>query len=190
MEKATARREVQRRLRNLTPEERHEASERIRRHLASLPEFQRATTVMLFVALPDEVETLGIIRDAIAAGKRVVVPKINTRRRTMEAHLIEKPQRDLAPGAMGILEPTDRPVVPHDQIDLVVVPARAFDKEGNRLGRGAGYYDRYMARPGFRALRCGIAHSCQVLQAVPHGPTDLPVHLLITEEGILSFRHP
>ena len=188
MEKAAARREIKRRLRNLTPRQRHEASERIRQNLAALPEYQRAATVMLFVALPDEIETLPIIRDALAAGKRVVLPKVDTRHHTMEAHLIEDPDRDLAPGAMGILEPRDCPTVPHDQVDLVVVPARGFDRQGNRLGRGAGYYDRYMSRPGFRAVRCGVAHSLQVLDHLPHDPHDLPVDILVTEQGAMRFR--
>jgi len=62
-----------------------------------------------------------------------------------------------------------------------VIGARGFDREGNRIGRGGGHYDRYMSHPDFRATRCGIAFSAQVLDAVPHAAHDLPVEVLVTE---------
>ncbi len=94
---------------------------------------------------------------------------------------------DLVPGVFGILEPRGSEVVEPGAIDFVLVPARGFDRAGNRLGRGGGYYDRYMAHPDFRAIRCGIAYSAQVLPAIPHDAHDLPVHVLVTESGVLRF---
>ena len=187
MEKAQAREEIARRLARLSAEARREASARIRCHVADLPEFQRARTVLLFVSIADEVDTLPIIADALALEKTVAVPKVDRQRKAMDAHLLCDLERDLVPGVFGIPEPRGSAIIAPEAIDFVLVPARGFDRHGNRLGRGGGYYDRYMASPGFRAVRCGIAFSAQVLDELPHTPSDLPVHLLVTEEGPLRF---
>ena len=142
---------------------------------------------MFFVSLPDEVYTLPMIADAMAAGKAAVVPKVDLREKRMDARLLSDVEHDLAPGAFGIPEPADCEVVEPTAIDLVIVPARGFDRAGNRLGRGGGYYDRYMSQPGFRATRCGIAFAAQILDTLPHDAHDLPVDLLLTEDGILRF---
>jgi len=187
VEKAQAREEVRRRIRALSREQRREASARIRRRVAELPEFLDAATIMLFVSLPDEVYTLPIITDAMAAGKTVVLPKVDKEARRMDARVLTDVEHDLVPGVFGIPEPVDCEIAPASAIDLVFVPARAFDRSGNRLGRGAGYYDRYMSAPAFRATRCGIAFAAQVLDAVPHDSHDLPVQLLVTEDEVLRF---
>jgi len=187
VEKAQAREEIARRLAALSAEQRREASARIRQLIADLPEFQRARTVLLFVSLPDEADTLGIIADALAAGKAVAVPKVDRKRRVMDACRLHTLERGLAPGVFGIPEPRATEVVEPAAIDFVLVPARGFDRAGNRLGRGGGYYDRYMAQPGFPAVRCGIGFAAQVLDAIPRDTHDLPVHVLVTESGALRF---
>lgn len=171
----------------MTPEQRAEAGERIRRRLADLPEWRDAATVLLFLSMPDEVDTLPIVRDALAAGKNVAVPKVDARRTVMDARVLRDLDRDVAPGVYGILEPVVSEVVEPAAIDFCLVPARGFDRHGNRLGRGGGYYDRYMSHPDFRALRCGIAFAAQLLDDLPHDQTDLPVHLLVTEEGTVRL---
>ncbi|MFP4056972.1 MAG: 5-formyltetrahydrofolate cyclo-ligase [Candidatus Brocadiia bacterium] len=171
----------------MSPQQRREASDRIRQRLAELPEWRDAATVLLFLAMPDEVHTLPIVRDALGGGKTVAVPKVDTRRKTMDARRLGDLESDLAPGVFGILEPVASDVVEPGAIDFALVPGRAFDPQGNRLGRGGGYYDRYMARGGFRATRCAVAFACQLLDRVPHDATDLPIHLLVTEAQTLRF---
>jgi 5-formyltetrahydrofolate cyclo-ligase len=187
VEKAQARKTIQQRIERLSTEDKRQASERVRERLADLPEFQQARSVLLFVSIADEVDTLPIIRDALAAGKHVAVPKVDVQAKAMDARRLRDLDQDIAPGVFGILEPQSSEVVPPRQIDFILVPARGFDREGNRLGRGGGYYDRYMSQPGFDAWRCGVAFACQVLDAVPHDETDLPVHLLVTDEDVLRF---
>lgn len=185
MEKAQAREEIARRLARLSPEERRAASESIRRTIAALPELQRARTALMFLSIADEVDTFPIIADALAAGKTVAVPRVDRKAKTMHAVVLRDLERGLAPGVFGILEPTGSDLLPPGEIDFVLVPARGFDLAGNRLGRGGGYYDRYMAHPDFRAVRCGIAFAAQVLHAIPHTAHDLPVHILVTQEGVV-----
>jgi 5-formyltetrahydrofolate cyclo-ligase len=88
---------------------------------------------------------------------------------------------DLVPGAQGMLEPTaDSPRVGPA---AVVVPGRAFDRTGHRLGRGAGHYDRALAAFPPDVLRVGYAFSLQCVEAFPVEPHDQPVHVLVTEDG-------
>jgi len=188
VEKAQAREEIARRLARLTPAQRREASERIRRFVAELPELRRAKTVLMFLSIADEVDTFPIISDALAAGKAIAVPKVDRRRKTMNAVALRDLASDLVPGVFGILEPRGSEVVAPGEIDFVLVPARGYDREGNRIGRGGGYYDRYMSHPDFHATRCGIAFSAQVLDAVPHAAHDLPVEVLVTEHGAVKWR--
>jgi 5-formyltetrahydrofolate cyclo-ligase len=228
VEKAQAREEIARRLAGLSAECRREASECIRRLVAELPELRRARTVLMFLSIADEVDTFPIIADALAAGKAVAVPKVDRKRKAMDACRLRPEQvasgkcqvasgkcqvaseergqealglslatghsplatLDLAPGVFGILEPAGNETVEPGSIDFLLVPARGFDRQGNRLGRGGGYYDRYMSHPDFRATRCGVAYSAQVLDAIPHDAHDLPVHILVTESGVLRFGGP
>jgi 5-formyltetrahydrofolate cyclo-ligase len=164
-----------------------DAGNEILAHVLALPEFTEANTVLLFVPLPDEVDVIPIINHALDARKTVAVPKVDLRGRRMRAVVLRDPGRDLRVGPYGIPEPQFTKTVQPEAIDFVLVPARGFDRHGNRLGRGAGYYDRYMAQSGFRATRCGVALAAQVLDQVPHTLRDLPVHLLVTEEGVLRF---
>ena len=180
MEKAEARREIKRRIAALSAAERRAKSLRISERLAADPHFSSARVVMLFASMPDEADTLPIIKAALAAGKTVVLPKVNEQTRDMAACPIEDVAADTASGTYGILEPHSDPV-DVSAIDFCLVPARAFDRAGARLGRGAGYYDRFMADPQFRAFRCGIAFHEQVLDEVPRDSHDLPVQLIITD---------
>jgi 5-formyltetrahydrofolate cyclo-ligase len=183
MEKAEARREVERRIAALTAEQRADASARIRQRIAELREFLRARTVMMFATMPDEVDTLPIIEDALAAGKTVVLPHVNRGVGEMDARVVRDVARDLVLGTFGIPEPRDCPVAGPDSIDFVLVPGRAFDRQGNRLGRGGGYYDRFLAR--IDAVRCGCVFAAQVLDAVPHAEHDLPVDVIVTEDVVI-----
>ena len=93
----------------------------------------------------------------------------------------------LRKGEYDIPEPdTDERCSP-PELDVVLLPGRAFDRNGNRLGRGAGFYDRFMAADGFRAVRCGLAFACQLLPEIPHDETDLPAHVLVTEYETIRF---
>jgi len=153
-----------------------------------LEEVARARRVMVFISMPDELDMRPVIEGLLASGKEVYAPKTTARPRTMTACRLRR-MEDLRTGAFGILEPpADEPCAPGG-LDLVFAPAQAFDRRGNRLGKGAGYYDRFMSTPGFRAARVGIGFRCQVVDAVPHDAHDVPVEAIVTADGALRLRN-
>ncbi len=91
--------------------------------------------------------------------------------------------RELAPGKWGIPEPVMKIPVPSQKIDLVLVPGIAFDRRGNRLGRGGGYFDRFLSSIPQRIRKVALAYSFQIVERVPVTPQDVPVDEVITEEG-------
>ena len=186
MEKKEARRQVRQAIGRLTAAERAEKSAAIRRRLNALPELRRAQAVMGFLPMSDELDPQPILADLLAAGKRVYVPRTFVRqRRMLPVRLLDLGK--LRSGEFDILEPETEETCGVDELDFVLVPGRAFDRKGNRLGRGAGFYDGFMAQEGFRAIRCGVAFACQVLDEIPHTENDLPVTVLVTEDATLHF---
>jgi 5-formyltetrahydrofolate cyclo-ligase len=171
----------------LSPQEIRRRSAAACSHLFSLPEMRAAAVVMFFVSFGSEVETGEMIERALEAGKRVAAPRADPETRRLEPGEIQDLERDLAPGAHGILEPkAGRPKVGLEEIDVVVVPAAAWGEDGYRVGYGGGYYDRFLARLG-RARRVGLGLEVQVVEAVPHGGSDLPVEVLVTDKGVRRF---
>jgi 5-formyltetrahydrofolate cyclo-ligase len=94
---------------------------------------------------------------------------------------------DLVVSGMGIREPITGIPFPISLIDLVIVPGLGFDEFGGRLGRGRGFYDRFLAHPDFRGVACGLAFEQQLLPSVPVGPLDRRVDMLVTEESVRRF---
>ncbi len=188
MEKAEARRRIKLTVAGIAPEQRRECSAAAACRLIEMPEYRQAEVVMLFVSMPDEIDTGRIITQALEDGKRVAAPKVNRTARSMDALEITDPAAQLRPAAMGIRTPVTNRIFPAEELDFVLVPARAVDVQGRRLGRGGGYYDRYMSRPGFRAFKCVYIYDVQALGSVPCNDHDVPVDASVTEKRVLRFR--
>lgn len=188
MEKTEARRHVELIVAGIAPEQRRECSAAAAGRLIEMPEYRRAKVMMVFVSMPDEVDTSRIIAQALEDGKRVAAPKVNHTAHSMDAFEITDPATELRPAAMGILTPVTNRIVPAEELDFVLVPARAVDMQGRRLGRGGGYYDQYMSRDGFRAFKCVYIYDVQVLGSVPCTDHDVPVDASVTEKRVLRFR--
>ena len=93
----------------------------------------------------------------------------------------------LVEGRFGIREPGSGSPRPFEDIDLIVVPALAYDRTGGRLGRGGGFYDRFLARDDMRAVRCGLGFDEQVTEQLPTHAHDLPVAIVVTDRQVLRF---
>jgi 5-formyltetrahydrofolate cyclo-ligase len=164
----------------MTAEQRRAASEAVRARLDALPELRAARSVMAFISLPDELDMDPVLADLLAQGKSLYVPRTFVSQKRMVPVRL-RDLRQLRLGEYGIREPDSAETGAVAELDLVIVPGRAFDREGNRCGRGGGFYDAFLSRPDFRAFRCAVAFDCQLLPAVPHDDTDVPVDAIVTE---------
>ncbi len=97
---------------------------------------------------------------------------------------------ELVPGTWGILEPPEnsRKVVPAEEIDLAVVPGLAFDRQFNRLGYGAGYYDRFLPKLKKNAVKAGICYSIQLIDQIPVEAFDIAMDIIVTDTEVLVRR--
>ena len=154
----------------------------IKGKLFNLEEYKKARVVMFYVSLKDEVDTLTMIDEALKAGKRVAVPVILKEEKRLIAGEIHNRLEDLESQHFGIYQPRQDRVkeVPLDDIDLVVVPGVAFDRKNIRLGRGHGYYDRFLSGLPKRTRTIGLAFDFQVLENLPQDPHDIPVSKIVS----------
>ncbi len=158
------------------------------RRLLARPEYRRARILFCYLDADNEVETGEIIRTALEKKKLVAVPLVEEQSGTLRAVPIRDLDRDLSPGFRGIREPVDRksPGLDPRDIDLAIVPGTAFDRAGNRLGRGGGYYDRFLPRLRRTACRLGVAFECQMAEVIVPQPHDQAMDMIITEERVIG----
>jgi 5-formyltetrahydrofolate cyclo-ligase len=176
--KKKIREEVLKKLENHKEEERLHKSSKIAKKLFLLKEFLKAKTVLFYLSFDGEVDTLRMIRDTIKQGKKVAVPVILREKREMFPSLLKDLDAELKIGPYGVLHPKEEYIrpIPPEIIDLVIVPGLAFDEAGNRLGRGMGYYDRFLSRLPKDVSTVGLAFDFQVIDDFPPlEPHDLSV---------------
>lgn len=150
--------------------------------LCALPVWRQAPAVFCFVSLPDEPDTGPILRAALQAGKRLYLPRVaGDAMETVPAAALA----GLCPGALGIREPAG-PAGPLPPGTLALLPCLAMDVHGVRLGRGGGYYDRFLAR--FAGPRLVLCPAALVLPALPHDAADVILRRaeILTENGPLA----
>ena len=152
------------------------AVERLRRIIAE----ERPAVAALFAPLPDEIDISPLL---LTVGCRVVLPRVaDGPNGEPEMEFYDFDPAAMTRGAYGIDEPQGEVPCPPERIDLMVVPGMAFTREGTRLGRGKGYYDRYIAREGFRARRIGVCFRHQLLPDLPAEPHDRSMDDVVTGE--------
>lgn len=166
MDKKALRQEIRLRKRQFSNEQLQQLSLAVVQRLLQHPRVAQANTVMIYHSLPDEVYTHDAIDQLLGMGKRVLLPVVIDEE-NMEIRQYRGPQ-DLKQGAMNILEPAGEPFTAYEEIETILVPGMSFDPKGNRLGRGKGYYDRFLVQVP-QAYKIGV---CFDFQKVEHVPTD------------------
>jgi len=162
-----------------------ESNAGIIRNLFSLKEFQNAATVLFFYCIRSEPDTREMMQRAFELEKTVALPKTYPKG-VMVARKIREFD-ELTPSRFGIPEPSESaPVIEPYELDFIVVPATALDREGYRLGRGAGYYDRYLSFTN--AFTCGVVRESMLVSRVPREKHDIRLSCVITENEILRFN--
>ena len=151
----------------------------------ALPQLEGAGTIFAFWGIPGrEPETARLIPALLERGKRVCLPRMLPGRR-METRLYD-PERPMTQAAFGIREPDPGcPLVEREEIDLILVPAVCYDRQGYRLGFGGGYYDRWLTDS--TAFRVGMCRTAVLQDHVPVEAHDTRVDVLLTERESLSF---
>ncbi|MEF2644411.1 MAG: 5-formyltetrahydrofolate cyclo-ligase [Paramuribaculum sp.] len=181
MDKDTLRRRIRARKSLLDAVEAAKAAEQVFSRLESLVAFTMADRILIYNSLPDELST----RDFISRWKSVkhfFLPRVNG----IDLDILPYDSTRMSLGAFRIEEPQGDDITDPALMELIIVPAMAYDRKGNRLGRGKGYYDRLLPRS--KALRIGVAYDFQLVDELETDPFDQPVDIVITESGIYRRR--
>jgi len=170
-------------LRSQKEEERLKKSSIIREKLFLMPEFQQAHTILFYASFNGEVETFEMMKQAQKLGKKIALPKIIKEQMNITPVLVEDLDKELIEGPFGIKEPKQECLkrsLEASDVDMVVVPGLAFDKNNNRLGRGGGCYDRFLKIFPSKKPSVGLAFDFQILDSLPHVKGhDIPVSRVI-----------
>lgn len=170
------------RRKNMDAGEKQTLDRAVAENVRRLKEYRPAKTLLVYMSTPIEVDTVEIIKNAWADGKRVAVPRCIPDTRNMEFHYIENLEC-LSVGSFSVMEPAPSlPIVTDFSGCLMIVPGMHFDMKGYRLGYGKGYYDRYMVR--FTGVSAGICYSNELKPFLYHGRYDRHVDVVVTDKRI------
>jgi 5-formyltetrahydrofolate cyclo-ligase len=166
----------------LDAETRRRDSQAITARLLALPEYRAAGVVCAYASFGSEFDTATFCSDVVAAGKRLLLPRVNRTARMLELREVKNLRDDLVAGVWGIREPAERcPIMPPSAVEFLLVPGVAFTATGERLGYGGGFYDRLLSGLNAKTSRVAAAFAVQVVDSIPTGPNDQRVHLIVTE---------
>ena len=186
--KSALRERIRESLRGASAGERARLSQALRANLLRQSIWTDARRVLLFASLAEEPDVLPLLEEAWQAGKTVLLPQFNPANDDYQTCALAS-SAELIAGRFGVLEPgSGCPVVPLNQLDLVLVPGVAFDLTGRRLGRGKGFYDRLLAQ--VRGHKCGVCFDSQVVAAVPEEPHDIRLDSILTPTRWQPVRAP
>lgn len=173
LDKSELRKMMRQKNRSLPAEERARLSEELWQRVECSEPFRRARCVALFCSLMDEPDTT----EALArwsAMKRLLVPRVEGE----VMHFFDYHPEAMAAGSFGIIEPEGAEPVSPTEIDLILVPGVAFTRRGDRMGRGKGFYDKYLVQLRPDAVKIGICYPHQLVEELPTEPHDIPVSML------------
>ena len=142
--------------------------------------YKKSKVIFIFVSFRSEVNTHKIIIKAIEDGKTICVPRIVSKEQGMKVYRI-KGLEELETGYYGVLEPSEKcEEISIKDIDLVIMPGAAFDRNGGRLGYGGGFYDRFLSKAQENLKKIALAYEFQILESVPMEGTDIRIDDVIT----------
>ena len=176
-EKKELRKEIRARKRDIPVNELREMSRLACERLLAYERLSNASTVMMYYPLSDEVDVTPVIEQLAENGKTVVLPQV-----TGEATMVLRRytgKADLQEGAFGIMEPCGEIFSDYETIDVAIIPGMAFDRRGNRLGRGKGYYDRFLPLLPARVYKIGICFPFQLLDDIPMEEHDIKMDTIL-----------
>lgn len=181
MEKIEIRRKINTLRRMLTTQEKLEAAENVFRQLEQTAAFMLAEHILMYHSLPDEVHTHNFLKKW-GNKKHFYLPRVNG----VNLDILPYDEQRLELGSFHIEEPTGENTINHELIDLIIVPAVAFDRKGNRLGRGKGFYDRLLS--DVSATTIGIGYDFQLIDKIPTEEHDVAMDMVVTQNSVILCR--
>ncbi len=173
--KKELRRLIKERKKLFSPQQAALDSEKIFSQIEMLPQFQQAEVVLAYWSLTDEVITHQFVQKW-AGKKRLVLPIVVGE--TLELRAFNGVEKLITSNSFGILEPKTEEIVDPKAVDFAIIPGVAFDKKGNRLGRGKGFYDRFLKETN--AFKVAVGYDFQILDEVPVSSFDVPVDMVVS----------
>lgn len=187
MDKAALRQAQLDRLRAVSPEQRASWSAEIIQQLISWPVFQAATRILIYAPLANEPNLLPLLDHPATKGKTLAMPRVNGS--SLDLHEVNDAAQLIRPSNwLREPDPTRCPLVSLAEIQLILIPALAFDPtSGIRLGRGGGYYDRMLADPAFQGATAGVCFPVNFIESIPREAHDIPVHQIVSPDTIRTI---
>lgn len=155
--------------------------------LINLDLYKKAKSIFIYISFSNEIDTVKIINKALEYGKEVYIPKIYREDKSMKAIRMNSFD-ELEKNFMGILEPVnDSNYIEKENIDLIIVPGVVFDKEGNRIGYGGGYYDRYLSDIKDKKNKVVLSYGLQIIDEIEPEIHDIQVDYIISESYLVKI---
>lgn len=170
-------------------EQRLNMSYAVTERIVAMPEYQQATTVLGYMNFGSEFVSEVWVAQALADGKRLVLPGVNRHTKGLDLYRVENPESQLAPGLWGIAEPLPERcerLIELNEVEFALLPGVVFARNGSRLGYGGGYYDKLLARMKPYPVLVAAAYALQMVQDVPQEATDIKVDWIVTEQEIIK----
>lgn len=186
--KVELREQMRARLESLSPAQVCKATATVWERLSVLAPFASAEWLLVYVSKGHEIDTYGLIRQLLALGKHVCVPSFDEVTKRYVASELRDFDSELTEGKFRILEPKPDAVrrVEATKLDALLVPGLAFDRHGNRLGRGMGFFDAILRDA--RGTKIALAHDFQVVSEAPAEPRDVGVDFIVTEARVVETK--
>ncbi|MBD5287528.1 MAG: 5-formyltetrahydrofolate cyclo-ligase [Muribaculaceae bacterium] len=181
MEKNEIRRKIKAMRSMLLEAEKMSAADEVFEQLEKTAAFLLADRILMYHSLPDELSTHRFL-DKWHGRKSFYLPRVNG----VNLEILPYDESRLELGAFHIEEPTGNNTVPAEDIELVIVPAVAYDRSGNRLGRGKGFYDRLLATT--KATKVGVGYEFQIVDEIPAEPHDVKMDMVITQKTVIRIK--
>lgn len=163
------------------------SSDKIIDTLLKIPAVKLAKNIMLYLSFKNEVNTFKLIDILNNEQKNVIVPYCVEDEKNIIPSILSNLNHDLVENNFGLLEPKKDKIkeIPIEEIDIIIVPGVVFDKKGNRIGFGAGYYDRFLKNKKNKTVTIGLCYDFQILDLIPTDEYDIPLEYIVTEKRVI-----
>lgn len=164
-------------------------SNQIANRLKKFDKYQQSEKIMLYISTKYEVQTQKIIESAQKDNKKLYIPIIIKEKHNLIPSLVNDFNKELALGDLGIYQPKKEHIkeIPSKILDMIIIPGIGFTNKGNRLGRGGGYYDRFLKKLKENCCTVALAFEIQIVKEIPLDKYDVPVDYIITEDRIIKI---